>query len=76
MKLKKKPNNALKTGRNKMTFEQLWNAMVKKNPSLANLDAKVTISAMQFKMALEQAYAKGKDSNPIDEFNDLFKGTK
>jgi len=42
-----------------MTFEQLWLGLIERNHNLADKTAKVTITADQFRKALQQAYDQG-----------------
>jgi len=42
-----------------MKFDDVWAAMQQKNPKLLIGDAKVTITASQFRLALQQAFHLG-----------------
>lgn len=42
-----------------MRFTIVWETMVKRNPKLSSDDAQVTITAAQFRSALQQAYELG-----------------
>jgi len=68
-----------------MTFEDLWKKLVESKPQLRWSTSKVTIDAINFKRALEQAYNAGKSSQAnlnkltgqldktCDEIDDFFK---
>lgn len=42
-----------------MTFDELWKATVARNPALADNSTKITITAEQYRKALQQAYEIG-----------------
>lgn len=42
-----------------MTFERLWDALLKRNPHLANEQETITVRVADYRAALEQAFAEG-----------------
>ena len=56
-----------------MTFEQMWTALVDRNPKLSDETATVTISAAEFKSALRQAFCQGTKAtlNVTDKFTSV-----
>jgi hypothetical protein len=56
-----------------MTFENLWQALVRRNARLQNPDSTVTMTAANFRKALAQAYEHGQQEGRAERpVNDLF----
>jgi hypothetical protein len=51
-------------GEEAVTFNQLWDQLVRKKPDLSDDGAKVTITSLSLKAMLRQAYEQGQLSKP------------
>lgn len=60
-----------------MTFNDIWNQLVRKQPKLTDSDTVVEFKTANFKRLLEQVYEQGKKAGeggqPHKPYSDLFK---
>ena len=63
-----------------MTFDDIWNQLVRKQPKLKSSEAVVEVKAAKLKSLLRQVYAQGQKSVParksglLDKYSDIFGG--
>lgn len=63
-----------------MTFKQMWDALIKRNPKLRDPDAQTTLQNTSIRRMLQQAYEIGgtheRENASVDPLSDLFSAGK